>query len=55
MVPSQAVAVSLQAGGRLEAENAALRHQVIVLQRKAHGRIEFNHQAGRAARRRSFS
>src|SRR5262245_8535425 len=27
--------------GRLEAENAALRHQVIVLQRKVRGRVEF--------------
>jgi hypothetical protein len=26
---------------RLEAENAALRHQLIVLQRKVHGRVEF--------------
>ena len=27
--------------GRLEAENAALRHQVAILQRKLRGRIEF--------------
>jgi hypothetical protein len=26
---------------RLELENAALRHQLVVLQRKLHGRIEF--------------
>jgi hypothetical protein len=26
---------------RLEAENAALRHQLIVLQRKARGRVQF--------------
>ena len=27
--------------GRLEAENAALRHQLIVLQRKVRGRVQF--------------
>ena len=31
----------LQPTGRLEAENAALRHQLAVLQRKLQGRIEF--------------
>src|SRR5207247_948536 len=43
---------------RLEAENAALRHQLIVLQRKVHGRIHFTNrdrlffaQLGRRTRR----
>jgi hypothetical protein len=31
----------LKPAGRFEAENAALRHQVAVLQRKLRGRIEF--------------
>jgi len=30
-----------KSNSRLEAENAALRHPLIVLQRKAHGRIQF--------------
>src|SRR6516165_5856505 len=33
----------LRPAGRLEAENAALRQQVIVLRRKIRGRIEFTH------------
>jgi hypothetical protein len=33
----------LRPAGRLEAENAALRQQVIILQRKMRGRIEFTH------------
>jgi hypothetical protein len=31
----------LKSKGRLEAENAALRHQLTVLQRKARGRVQF--------------
>ena len=39
---SQAFGVAVQvATSRLEAENAALRHQLIVLQRKVRGRVEF--------------
>jgi hypothetical protein len=33
------LALSLKSKSRLEAENAALRHQLIVLRRKAHGRV----------------
>jgi hypothetical protein len=35
------VASLFRSRSRLEAENAALRHQLIVLQRKVHGRVEF--------------
>ena len=35
------LALPFKSPGRLEAENAALRHQVIVLQRKLRGRVEF--------------
>jgi hypothetical protein len=33
--------VPFKSTGRLEAENAALRHQLIMLQRKVHGRVQF--------------
>jgi hypothetical protein len=35
------IASLLKSRSRLEAENAALRHQLIVLQRKVRGRVEF--------------
>src|SRR5438132_4904815 len=35
------VASPFKSRSRLEAENAALRQQLIVLQRKVHGRVEF--------------
>src|SRR5262245_5229678 len=35
------VASPFKSKSRLEAENAALRHQVIVLQRKVRGRVQF--------------
>jgi hypothetical protein len=35
------LALPFKSTGRLEAENAALRHQLIVLQRKVRGRVEF--------------
>jgi len=33
-----------KSNGQLEAENAALRHQLVVLQRKVRGRIEFTNR-----------
>jgi hypothetical protein len=35
------VASAFKPQSRLEAENAALRHQVMVLQRKVRGRVQF--------------
>src|SRR5262249_14787823 len=35
------LASPLKSNGRLEAENAALRHQLMVLQRKVRGRVHF--------------
>jgi hypothetical protein len=41
-IPPLSLAASLfKPRSRLEAENAALRHQLIVLQRKVRGRVEF--------------
>jgi hypothetical protein len=36
------LAAPLKSKSRLEAENAALRHQLIVLRRKVHGRVQLN-------------
>jgi len=41
MLLSDAVGLAVQVEDRLEAENAALRHQLIVLQRKVRGRVHF--------------
>ena len=37
------LASPFKSNSRLEAENAALRHQLIVLQRKVRGRVQFTH------------
>jgi hypothetical protein len=36
------LAAPLKSKSRLEAENAALRHQLIVLRRKVHGRVQLS-------------
>ena len=42
VLPSQAVGLAFKSTtSRLEAENAALRHQLIALRRKVRGRVEF--------------
>jgi hypothetical protein len=42
LVALRLLAAPLKSKRRLEAENAALRHQLIVLRRKVHGRVQLN-------------
>jgi hypothetical protein len=45
MLPIEAASLPFKSPGRPEAENAALRQQVIVLQRKMRGRVDFTASA----------